>query len=63
VLADATDWERNTGDGEHGGDDVVGRGGWGPCIGASEVHGQLVEGDALDDSVTLLLPMVNMKCQ
>lgn len=50
VLADFGDWERDAGDGEHGGNNVAGGSCWGPWVGASEVHGHLVDSDALDES-------------
>lgn len=60
MLGDLVDGEGNAGDGEHGGNNVVGRGGRSPWVRGGEVEGHLVDGNALDQTdVDLFVPKEN----
>lgn len=50
MLADRVDGKGNTGDGEHGGNDAVRRGGGCPGVGGGKVHGHLVDLDSLNQT-------------
>ncbi len=50
MLANRVDGEVDAGDGEHRGDNAVGRGGRLPWVGRREVHCHLVDRDASDQA-------------
>lgn len=57
VLLNRIDGQSDTGDGNHGGDNVVGGGGGCPWVGRGKVHRHLVDGNGLDQAE------VNLKVQ
>lgn len=58
VLADRGDWEGDAGNGEHGGDDIVGCHSGSPGVGGGEVHRHLVDGNRADQTqINLMISM------